>query len=135
MLAGRYTLLDQSALPKLIPECGKRGISLIQASVFNSGILATGPAAGATFNYAPASPKVMERARGLEAVCSRHKVALPAAALQFSLAHPVTVAVAVGVAEVRELHADLAHATADIPEAFWREIRQRELVDPAAPTP
>lgn len=135
MLAGRYTLLDQTALPELLPECAERGISVILASVFNSGILATGPSGDATFNYSPAPVEVKERARGLEAVCARHGVALPAAALQFPLAHPVATAAAVGCRNAAELHADLAHAAAEVPAAFWREIGQRELIDPDAPTP
>jgi len=135
MLAGRYTLLDQTALPELMPECAGRGISVILASVFNSGILATGPSGDATFNYSPAPAEVKERARGLEAVCARHGVALPAAALQFPLAHPAAAAAAVGAQDAGEVHADLAHAAADVPAAFWREIGQRELIDPEAPTP
>ncbi|MDD9985781.1 MAG: aldo/keto reductase [Spirochaetaceae bacterium] len=135
MLAGRYTLLDQTALPELLPECAERGISVIMASVFNSGILATGPGGDATFNYAPAPVEIKERARGLEAVCTRHGVALTAAALQFPLAHPAVAAAAVGARDAAELHADLAHAAAEMPPALWREIGQRELIDPAAPTP
>ena len=135
MLAGRYTLLDQTALPELLPVCRERGISVILASVFNSGILASGPTNQATFNYRPAPPEVKERARGIEAVCARHEIALPAAALQFPLAHPAAVAAAVGARTARELKADLGYAGAEIPDAFWREIGQRELIDPAAPTP
>ena len=101
MLAGRYTLLDQTALSELMPECAERGISVILASVFNSGILAAGPGGDATFNYAPAPAEVNERARGLEAVCTRHGVALPAAALQFPLAHPAAAAAAVGCRDAR----------------------------------
>lgn len=135
MLAGRYTLLDQTALPQLLPACAELGISVIVASVFNSGILAAGSGSGATFNYAPASAAVKERARGLEAVCARHEVALAAAALQFPLAHPAAAAAAVGARDAGEVAADLGHAAAPIPDAFWREIGQRELIDPGAPTP
>jgi D-threo-aldose 1-dehydrogenase len=135
MLAGRYTLLDQTALAELMPACRERGISVIMASVFNSGILAAGPSTDATFNYAPPPAEVRERARGLDAVCARHEVTLPAAALQFPLAHPAAAAAAVGAADAGEVHADLAHAAAKIPAAFWREIGQRELIDPTAPTP
>lgn len=135
MLAGRYTLLDQTALPKLMPACAERGIAVILASVFNSGILAAGPSRDATFNYSPAPAGIKERTRGLEAVCARHEVALPAAALQFPLAHPAAAAAAVGARDAAEVTADLGHASARIPQAFWREIGQRELIDPNAPTP
>ncbi len=135
MLAGRYTLLDQTALSELLPECNERGISIILASVFNSGILATGPYTETTFNYAPANLEVKERTRGLDAVCSRHGVALPAAALQFPLAHPAVAAAVVGAHTANELEADLRHFSVSIPDAFWREIGQRELINPEAPVP
>ena len=40
MLAGRYTLLEQSALEDLLPICQQRGIGIVAAGVFNSGLLA-----------------------------------------------------------------------------------------------
>ena len=65
LLAGRYTLADQSALAELLPECARRGVTVVLGGVFNSGILATGTAPGAgrvaTFDYAPAAPAVLAR--------------------------------------------------------------------------
>src|SRR4051812_28436351 len=81
LLAGRYTLLDQSALDDLLPAATSAGVSLICGGVFNSGLLAD-PRPGAPFDYAAASPSLVERARNLHAVCRRHDVPAVAAAMQ-----------------------------------------------------
>jgi len=88
LLAGRYTLLDQSALPEFLPYCVEHHISVIAGGPYNSGILAVGPRDGATFNFRAAAPDMMERARRIRAVCERHHVPLRAAALQFILRSP-----------------------------------------------
>ena len=75
LLAGRYTLLDQDALPELLPLCMTRGIAVLVGGVMNSGVLAD-PRPGASFDYGPASPEVIARARGLAAACERHGVPL-----------------------------------------------------------
>nr|WP_203453409.1 hypothetical protein [Jiangella aurantiaca] len=57
ILAGRYTLLDQSALDDLLPPAAERGVSVAAAGVFNSGILATPrPAPAARYDYGPSTP-------------------------------------------------------------------------------
>ena len=88
MLAGRYTLLDHTALDTFLPDCARRGIGVLMAAPFNSGILATGARPGATYFYQPAEPDIAARVARIEAVCARHGVAIAAAALQFPLAHP-----------------------------------------------
>ena len=71
-----------------MPLCEERGVSVVIGGGFNSGILATGAVPGAKYNYAPAPKPIMDRVRAIEAVCTTHDVPLPAAALQFVLAHP-----------------------------------------------
>jgi D-threo-aldose 1-dehydrogenase len=93
MLAGRYTLLDQTGLAELLPLCVERGIVVVAVGVMNSGLLAD-PRPGATFDYRPAPTAVVERAVRLRDVCARHGVSLRQAAIQFPLAHPVVVALA-----------------------------------------
>ena len=95
LLAGRYTLLDQSAVADLLPAASAKGVAVILGGVFNSGLLAD-PRPGAYFDYAPASPEVVARARALAVICERHGVPLGAAALQFSAAHPAVTSVLVG---------------------------------------
>lgn len=87
LLAGRYTLLEQAPLDGLLPLCEQQGIALLIGGAYNTGILATGAVEGAYFQYAPAPPEIMERVRRIEAVCARHGVRLPTAALQFPLGH------------------------------------------------
>jgi D-threo-aldose 1-dehydrogenase len=139
LLAGRYTLADQSALERLLPECERRGVAIVLGGPFNSGILATGarPADGSSpyFNYAPAPPAIVERVAAIERVCAEFDVPLPAAALQFPAAHPAVATVVPGVCSVAELDANVRQAQQPIPRAFWLALRERSLVDPRAPLP
>ena len=133
MLAGRYTLLDHSALATFMPDCQRRGISVLMAAPFNSGILATGAKPDATFFYAPAEADIRARTQRIEAVCARHGVALAAAALQFPLAHPAVASVVTGMRSAEEVDANVAHCRAAIPVAFWDELKHERLIDAAAP--
>jgi D-threo-aldose 1-dehydrogenase len=134
LLAGRYTLLDQSALDELFPACLEEHVAIIAGGVFNSGILAS-PHDGATYDYAPAPPELLERARRLEATCARHGVPLAAAAMQFPLAHPAVVTVLVGVRSPDELEMDIELARHSIPAELWEGLRADGLLRPDAPTP
>ncbi|MEP7328056.1 MAG: aldo/keto reductase [Betaproteobacteria bacterium] len=133
MLAGRYTLLDHSALDTFLPDCARRNIAVLMAAPFNSGILATGARPGATFFYTPAEPEIVARTRRIEAVCARHDVAIGAAALQFPLAHPVIASVVTGMRSAAEAAANLAHCRVSIPAAFWEELKHEGLIANAAP--
>jgi D-threo-aldose 1-dehydrogenase len=135
MLAGRYTLLDHTALGRFMPDCERRGISVLMAAPFNSGILATGARPGATFFYVEADTEIMTRTRAIEAVCARHGVDLAAAALQFPLAHPAVASVVTGMRSAAEAAQNLAHMRAAIPVDFWRELKHERLIDEAAPMP
>jgi D-threo-aldose 1-dehydrogenase len=135
MLAGRYTLLDHTALDLFMPDCVRRGISVLMAAPFNSGILATGARPGATFFYKSADADVMTRTREIEEVCKRHGVALAAAALQFPLAHPIVASVVTGIRTAAEAEANIAHCRSAIPSDFWNELKQRRLIGAAAPVP
>jgi len=134
MLAGRYTLLDHTALSTFMPDCERRGISVLMAAPFNSGILATGARDGATFFYVEADAEIKERTRRIEAVCARHGVALAAAAIQFPLHHPAVASVVAGMRSAEEAKSNLAHCSADIPAQFWDELKTVGLIDRAAPT-
>lgn len=127
LAAGRYTLLDQEALAELIPECRKRGISLVVGGVYNSGILAN-PTPGAMFNYAQAPTPVLEKAQRIQAVCARYDVPLMAAAIQFPLVNPVVAAVLTGSRSVAEIEQNVAMFEVDIPDALWQELRTEGLL-------
>jgi D-threo-aldose 1-dehydrogenase len=137
LLAGRYSLLDHTALPHLLPECAARGVRVALGGAFNSGLLATGTRSGAAarFNYAPAAREWVERTARLEAVGDRHGVPLRAAALQFPLAHPAVDIVVVGARSAAEWHDALAMARHPIPADYWRELRAEGLLPHDAPVP
>jgi D-threo-aldose 1-dehydrogenase len=139
MLAGRYSLLDHSALPVLLAQCVARGVRVALGGVFNSGILATGVkhtgAAHASFNYAPAAPAWLERTARIESVCQAYAVPLRAAALQFPLAHAGVDIVMLGArtaAEWLDAQAMLQHP---IGQDFWTALRAQGLLPAGAPTP
>ena len=135
MLAGGYTLLEQGSLDALLPLCAAKGIDVVLASPFNSGILARGPVEGATFFYAPAPPDVAERARRIEAVCQRHGVPMGAAALQFPFGHPAIVSVVAGYASVAEVDTNLRWLDWPIPAGLWDELEAERLMRADAPAP
>jgi len=135
LLAGRYTLLDQSALADLLPLCAARGVSVIAGGVFNSGLLADPASARATYDYRAAPPAMVERARRLAAVCARHGVDLKAAALRFPLAHPAVACVLTGARSAFEMAENARLIEAPIPPALWDDLRRERLMDDAAPTP
>lgn len=136
MLAGRYTVFEQGALADLLPLCEHRGVGVIAAGVFNSGLLALArPAADAMYNYRAAPTEVVDRARRIAEVCERHGTTLPAAALQFPLAHPAVVSMAVGSGTAEQVRRNLELLSAPVPAAVWEELAATGLLDAAAPTP
>jgi D-threo-aldose 1-dehydrogenase len=135
MLAGRYTLLEQGALDGLLPHCERKGMSILLAAPLNSGILAVGAREGATYDYKPAPPAVLDKVSRIEAVCRRHGVALSAAALQFPLAHPRIASIVAGATKPAEVLENIARMAAPIPADLWRELKHEELLAEAAPIP
>jgi D-threo-aldose 1-dehydrogenase len=128
LLAGRYTLLEQTALP-LLDLCHAQGLAVFLGGVYNSGILATGSVPNARYNYAPAPPDIMARARTLEAACARHGVSLQAAALQFALGHPAVRSLIIGADSPAQFASALAGIEAAVPPSLWDELRQQGLID------
>jgi D-threo-aldose 1-dehydrogenase len=154
MLAGRYSLLDQSALAELLPLCLKRGVRIALGGVFNSGILASGVSgangssgdkvvsakpqrepAAPTFNYAPAATEWLDRTARIEAVCEAHAVPLRAAALQFPLAHPSVEIVMLGARKPAEWLDAQVMMSYPIPAEFWKALKRDKLLPAKAPTP
>ena len=127
LMAGRCTLLDDSAADSLLPLCLRRGVAVLAGGVFNSGILA-GPDDGARYDYAPASPALLARARRLRDACAEYGVPLAAASLRFTLRHPAVTAVVVGARTPEEIAADVSYLSMQIPGELWAElnrVRQR----------
>lgn len=134
LVAGCYSLLDQSALADLMPVCEERNIALLVGGVFNGGILAD-PAPGARFNYQPASESTLARARALAVVCARHGVSLAAAALQFPLGQPAVEVVLIGCRTAAEVEDNLRAFATPIPPELWSELKLEGLLPSNAPTP
>lgn len=133
LLAGRYTLLEQDALETFLPLCEKRGIGIILGGVYNSGILASGAAHGAMYDYKTAPDAVLERVRSIERICAAHRVPLKAAALQFPLHHPAVVSVIPGARTVAEVEDNIAMLHTRVPDELWRDLRGEGLLTKGAP--
>ncbi len=124
MVAGRHTLLDQSAAVEVFPHCRRHGTRVVAAAVFNSGLLAD----GSRYDYGPAPDDVLARARRVSAVCAELGVPVTTAALQLPLRDPLVVRVVVGAAEPAHVRANAAALAAVVPEALWDRLRDEGLI-------
>ncbi len=131
LIAGRYTLLDHTALAELFPACAAKGVKCVLGGPYNSGLLA----GGTTFNYETAPPDIAARAQAIRAICERHGVDIKAAALQFCAAHPQVEAIIPGGRTAAEVTENAAMMKAPIPAALWPDLRKAGLIPDAAPTP
>jgi D-threo-aldose 1-dehydrogenase len=135
LVAMPYTLLRQDVLDAEFPAAVARGVGFVIGAVFQSGILATGAVEGATYDYAPAPPEVLERVRRIDAVCLRHRVPLAAAALQFPLGHPAVASVIPGSFHPDQVKRNVAAFTHPIPADLWAELKHEGLLRGDAPVP
>jgi D-threo-aldose 1-dehydrogenase len=133
LIAGRYSLLDQSSLDELFPVCESKHVSVIVGGVYNSGIL-TGSGA-LHYDYAAPSHEVQERTNRIATIGAEYDVLLRAAAVQFPLGHPSVASVLVGCRSAAELTDNVAVLNQKIPPEFWAHIRREGLLDPRSPTP
>lgn len=137
LLAGRYSLLEQTALDTFLPQCIQRKTSVVIGGPYNSGILATGTKRGGVvhYDYGVAPAEIVDRVRRMEAICERFDVKLPAAALQFPLAHPAVVSVIPGLSSPARVHQTLELYRAAIPNEFWQTLIEEQLLRADAPIP
>jgi len=152
LLAGRYTLLDQSAAARLLPLCAELGIAIINGGVYNSGLLShPDPAAigevdrssagiatwadNVTYNYIPADRDVIARAARLREVCTSHGVPLRAVALQFSLHHDAVAAVLMGPRSPQQAEDNVEMFSIEVPDAVWGDLKDRGLLPADVPAP
>ena len=135
LLAGRYTLLEQGALDRLLPRCAALGVEVIVGGPYNSGILATGVVPGAHYDYAPPPADIVRRVDAIADLCRRHGVPMAAAALQFPLAHPAVSAVIPGMGDAEEVAQAVALASCPVPPGLWADLIHAGLVRPDAPVP
>ncbi|SDO88044.1 aldo/keto reductase [Lentzea jiangxiensis] len=136
MLAGRYTLLEQPALPSFLPACAERGVSVVACGVFNSGLLSKPVVPpDAKYDYEDAPPELVARARAIASVCDRHGVTLPEVAIQFALGHPAVVSVVIGSRTAAQMTSNAARFSASIPAGLWDELKSSGLLGEEVPTP
>ena len=128
LLAGRYTLLDQSAQNKLLPYALERKVDITIGGVFNSGVLAD-PKPGATFEYLPASDEIIKKAQDIGAFLKKLGIPLTAAALQFPLRHPAVTSVLTGSRNSRELLANMTDFDLELPEDIWNQLEDAGLIE------
>ena len=132
LLAGRYTLLDHDrALQRLMPQATAQGVGIVVGGPYSSGALVGGP----NFEYAPASPAILDKVARIQAIADRHGVSMKAAGLQFALANPAVVAVIPGASRPGRIAEDRAALEETVPTAFWHDLRAAGLVHPDAPLP
>jgi D-threo-aldose 1-dehydrogenase len=131
LLAGRYTLLEQAPLDDLLPKCVAAGTSIVVGGPLNSGILA----GRYTWNYDTAPAEIVARVKRIAAICDSHHVPLPAAALQFPLAHKAVAAIIPGPRNAAEFIQNLDLLRHPIPAGLWSDLREAGLLHPNAPTP
>ncbi|MDQ6917881.1 MAG: aldo/keto reductase [Candidatus Dormibacteraeota bacterium] len=134
LLAGRYTLLDQSAFAELMPLAAERGIAVIAGGVFNSGVLAD-PKPSSRFNYRQAPPELIEKAKRIAAVCARHGVPLKTAAVQFPIAHAAVPTVLIGSRSAAQVEENVRGFATPIPPQLWEELKAEGLLPRVVPTP
>ena len=117
----RYTLINRSAEP-LIEAAAARGMAVLNAAPYGSGMLAKGPDAYPRYAYQPASADMIERTRTYAAIAERHGVPLPAVALQFSTRDPRLTATIVGMSRPERIAETIRYLTTPIPEELWQEV-------------
>lgn len=131
MLAGRYTLLDQSALDDLLPLAQQRGVGVVAAGVYNSGLLSRSVVSDDShFEYRPAPREMIEQARAIAALCVDYGVTLPDAAVQFPLRHPAVVSAVVGARDGQQMKDGLDRASVVIPDALWDDLQAANYFRP-----
>jgi D-threo-aldose 1-dehydrogenase len=136
MLAGRYTLLDQSALDDVLPAAHRLGKSVVAVGVFNSGLLSRDrPAAGMRFDYRDAPPHLVERAGRIAEVCAAYGTTLPAAAIAFPFTHPAVVNVTVGMRTADQVTRNTRLIRRPVPAGLWAALRDEGLLRADTPTP
>ena len=129
LIAGRYSLLDQSSQEQLFKETMKRKVSVMIGGVYNSGILAN-PVAGATFHYAPAPDEIIAKAQKIRDLLATFNVSLTAAAIQFPLRHPAVTTVLTGSRSPKELLANIADFDSEVPAEAWAALEKAGLIPP-----
>jgi D-threo-aldose 1-dehydrogenase len=129
MVAGRLTLADQPALERVVPACERNGVGIVNAAVFNSGLLARdNPAADARYDYAEVAPELLSRVRRIASVCAEFHVSLPTAALHYALREPTVKSVVVGSSRPQQLRENAVRIAESVPDELWDALESDGLI-------
>jgi D-threo-aldose 1-dehydrogenase len=134
LLAGRYTLLDQSGFDELLPAAAARGVSVVVGGVFNSGVLAD-PRRSATYDYGSVPGEILAKALDMQAICAEYGVELRSAALRFPFGHPAVAGVLIGSRTPADVRDAVACAYSPIPVPVWNRLRSAGLLPAHVPVP
>jgi D-threo-aldose 1-dehydrogenase len=130
MCAGRFTLLEQGALHDLLPAAEQRGVAVVIAGVYNSGLLARDrPPANATYNYQQAPAELLDRAIHIAQICESYGTTLPEAALAYVRTHPAVICTVVGVGTAAQVNETVRRANADVPAELWAALGATGLIE------
>ena len=136
LCANRYTLLEQGALRDVLPAALERGVGVVIAGVYNSGLLAQNrPPENAKYDYEAVPGELIARLRRIADVCERHGVTVPEAALAFVRAHPAVIATVMGARSGSQVESNVARSHAHVPSGLWEDLRAEGLLDLDAPVP
>ena len=129
MVAGRYTLADQSAMWEVLPAAREHGVGIVSAAVFNSGLLATdNPTGDSRFDYDTVPPELLERVSAIAQSCIDFGVSLPTAALQFGLRDPIVRTIVVGASRPGQLEENASRMAQRVPNELWSGLVEAELI-------
>ena len=128
LIAGRYSLLDQSAQEVLFKECLKKQTGVMVGGVYNSGVLAN-PTPESTYNYVPVTPEILSKVKQIQTLLLDFDISLTAAAIQFPLRHPAVTCVLTGSRSVTELNANIKDFDTNIPDAAWNALEDAGLIN------
>jgi D-threo-aldose 1-dehydrogenase len=130
LLAGRFTLLDQTAFfSGFLDACARQRVSVLAGGVFNSGFLA----GGANYNYKTADESLVHKREQINSRCQEYGVPLPAAALQFTASHPAITSVIVGARNASEVNSLITSSSVKIPADLWDRLRTDGLIPAETP--
>ena len=129
LLAGRYTLLDQSALDDCIPIAEEKNIGIILGGVFNSGILAKGIGEDITYFYQTIPDNIKKKYNEISIICKRYDVSVTSAALQFCYANKNISSMVIGMDRVNQINNNISSLSKKIPNDLWKELKNKNIID------
>lgn len=128
MVAGRFTLADQSAA-EVLSSCREHGVGVVAAAIFNSGLLASeNPTSSARYDYDTVAPDLLTRVQRIATICGEYDVPLPVAALRYPLLHPAVRSVVVGGARPTQVRQNAERMSVEVPPELWQRLREESLV-------